>query len=59
MNEIKIFLSYILFAIIGLGIIIFGLIASILRWYVIALISFVIGISICISAFFAARKLID
>lgn len=59
MNEIKMILSYVLLSIIGLGIIAIGIAATIFNLEILSLISFVSGMAICISAFFAARKLID
>lgn len=59
MQEIKMILSYILLSIIGLGIIAIGVAAAIFNLEIVSLIAFVLGIIICVSAFFAARKLID
>lgn len=58
MQELKIILSYILLSIIGLGIIMIGVVAAIFNSEIVSIIAFVLGMIICISAFFAARKLI-
>ena len=59
MQEIKMILSYVLLSLIGLGIIAIGVAAAIFDLQIISLIAFILGMIICISAFFAARKLID
>lgn len=59
MKNLDELISYVLLSIIGLGIIMFGIIASNFGAEIFSFISFLIGIAICVYAFFAARKLID
>lgn len=59
MNEIKMVLSYLLFSLIGLGIILLGVIFSNFGSQIIPIMFFVVGFAICVYSFFAARKLID
>jgi|GEM_PF-3781182 len=59
MQEVKMILSYVLLSFIGLGMVAIGIAAAIFNLQIISLIAFAIGMIICVSAFFAARKLID
>lgn len=52
-------LSYVLFSLIGIGIIMLGVMASNFGGDIMAVICFAIGIIICIISFVAARRLID
>ncbi len=56
MKSLDELVSYILLSLIGIGIILFGVISAVFLSEFLALIAFVIGIAICICAFFLSRK---
>ncbi len=59
MKNLDMLISYVLLSMIGLGIILIGVAAAIIQLELVMIITFIIGILICIAAFFAARNLID